>query len=86
MNHDKGGVLIGDYLDGLNVRADMRPGQRLVGVLVIGKLIDLESDADPLLLIASHEGSDWIDRRGLLHAAREVFEGITPQYVADEED
>lgn len=78
---------IGRLLDDLGVTAPLGDNDRITEVMVIAKVVELDgADGVPLLGIYTGSGTDWITKRGLLHAAREVLEAVPPMLTPDDED
>ena len=64
---------IGSMVDGLGVTVQLGAAQRLSSVLVIGKLVDMDSGEMSLVVLAN-QGMDWVDQSGLLAAGKLVHE------------
>jgi hypothetical protein len=79
--------LIGDRLDALGLKAEISDDHQVIGALVILKVVNFQASAgrDPHLIIATDEGTDWIDTRGLLHSAREIFEQTRAERAEESE-
>lgn len=62
-------------VESLGVTLDLEDGQHVVSLVVVGKVVDFDSeDARPALILGKSEGLDWIDQRGLVYAAVEVLQ------------
>lgn len=83
------GETIGQMVDGLGVTLNIGRSQRLVSVLVIGKVINM-NDGDASLVIGSSK-LDWIEEGGLMEAAQLIRKQVVQDQMTtvdcdDDED
>ncbi len=64
---------IGVILDGLGVTLGMDEGDLVSDAVVLLKVVDAEGRVQ--LGLAYSEGCDWIEQRGMVHAAIEIIQG-----------
>lgn len=75
----------GHLLDDLGVTAPLGDNDRITEVMVIAKVVELDSDdSTPILGIYTGSGTDA--KRGLIHAAREVLEAEPPIQTGGADD
>jgi len=77
MSDSEGPVPIGPVLDQLGITIDLAPQDRLVEVMVLAKVMNLD-DGMPSLYTVSND-LDWIQMHGLLAAAKQVMHVIDPE-------
>jgi hypothetical protein len=77
-------VPIGGRLDALGLLAGIADSQHITAALVILKVVDTTEDGmEPNLIIATDPGTDWIDERGLLGCAQEIFQQVRAERMED---
>lgn len=76
------GEIIGQRLDTLGVTAKLRPGDLVSDALVLLQVV--EPDGDIRVQVCWSDGMTWLNRRGMLEAARDA-ERIPPTPRRDDE-
>lgn len=70
-------------LEQLGVKGELEDNQQIVEVLMVCKVIDFEDGATALGIFTSN-GVSWIDKLGLLEAARRMVDASLDYYSDDE--